>query len=109
MRGRLQIFSSLLKDLLIVSKKKSNSHAVRKIQRPENFWDREEEKFELDLRPGHTILMGRFQVHGQVILTSHSQWDEDSYQLSLQQRKEILRKTIEERLKKAGLLFSEAN
>ena len=108
MKGRLNVFSGLLKELLLLSKKKSKQYPG-KIQRPEKFWNQEQEKFELDLRPGHTILMGQFQVRGQVILTSHSQWDEDSYQLSLQQRKEILRKTIEERLKKAGLAYLEAN
>ena len=59
-----------------------------------------DEEFEIDSRPGQSILFGKFRVNGQIIQVSHSQWEEDSYQLSVTQRKEILRKTLVERLKK---------
>lgn len=61
------------------------------------------EDFEIENRPGQSILLGTFLVRGQIIQVSHSQWEEDSYQLNLKDRKEILRRTIMERLRKASL------
>ena len=58
------------------------------------------EDFHLDYQSGGTVLSGKFQVGGRFIWVSHRQWEGDSYPLNLQQRKEILRRTIQERLRK---------
>ncbi|MBI2068272.1 MAG: hypothetical protein HYW02_07500 [Deltaproteobacteria bacterium] len=58
------------------------------------------ESFEMDQRTDHSILVGRFIIRGQVMLVSHSQWEGDSHPLTVTQRREILRRTIQERLRK---------
>ncbi|MBI2980833.1 MAG: hypothetical protein HYY44_00750 [Deltaproteobacteria bacterium] len=59
------------------------------------------ELFQEQVRPGHTVLMGKFRIGNEVIQVTHSQWEGDSYLLSLQQRKQILRMTVLERIKKS--------
>ncbi len=63
-----------------------------------------EEKYEMEHRPGHSVLMGRFQVGNNMIQISHSQWEGDSYPMSLPQRKQILRMTVLERIRKRQLM-----
>ncbi|MBI2083858.1 MAG: hypothetical protein HYT76_09890 [Deltaproteobacteria bacterium] len=64
------------------------------------------EFFEERVRPGHSILLGKFQIGNEIIQVTHSQWEGDSYLMSLQQRKEILRMTVLERIKKAPTVGS---
>lgn len=62
------------------------------------------EQFQLDFYSGGSILLGQFSVGGRFFLVSHRQGDEDTFPLSLKERKQILRKTLEERLKRMSRL-----
>ncbi len=58
------------------------------------------EEFRLDLYQGGSVLKGRFWIGDRFMLVTHRQGDEDTFPLPLKERKEILRRTIQERLKK---------
>ena len=63
------------------------------------------EEFRLDLYQGGSVLMGRFWIGDRFMLVTHRQGDEDTFPLPLKERKEILRRTIQERIKKEARRF----
>lgn len=96
MKARWRDLLDLIRSLLVDPQKRED----RVKARPSG--PRAEEAFHLDLEPGGSVLFGKFQVGDRMILVSHRQWDGDSHPLNLSQRKEILRKTLVERLRRAS-------
>lgn len=97
------MISAALEDRVALSFREI-SGLIRSLRHPERQKRRppasKREDFHLDDRLGRSILFGKFQIGDRWIWVSHSQWDGDSYPLDLQQRKEILRRTVQERLRK---------
>ena len=98
MAGSWREFTSLIRSLVRpYQKTKTRRRVQQKI-------DCKREDFHLDPLPGGSTLFGRFLIGDRFVLVYHRQWEGDSHPMTLQQRKEILRRTLAERLKKELVL-----